>query len=373
MSQDTIGRQAAFVGLLRYCVVTRFTHPELWPSVFRHRSVLSDWFSERLGYRLMVTDSSARLYRMPVAGEVLAPRRTDVFSRRVLVLAVLVAAAAEEGEDITSMQDLSDRVRVLSRHEDAGLAPYDPDRYAERLLFVKAVRILIDAGTLRPLSAAATEAGEGWAQQKDAVGGAYEIRREDLLRMVDPTCLQVALGEPAGHVFSPRYGVMRRLLELPVCLYDDLTEPERVYVTSQRWRLLSWCEEMTGWTPEERAEGIALVVSGENETDLPFPRLRAADFSTLMILDELLRDLGPGESFDNDRIELAAAEVAVRYPKALTVALREPAAMVSAALDTLGALDLLRSAGNFHYLTAVAARFRDPEVIDVTARSATDE
>ncbi|MFD7160930.1 DUF2398 family protein [Kribbella sp. NPDC059898] len=373
MSRDAVGRRRAFVGLLRHCVVTRFTQPELWPAVFRHRSVLTEWFSERLGYRLMITDSAARLYRIPVAGEVAAPLRTDIASRRVLVLAVLVAAAAEDTDDITSMQDLSDRVRVLSRRDDTGLAPYDPDRYAERLLFVKAVRILADAGTLRPLNAAALEAGEGWAQRKDAVGGAYEIRREDLLRMVDPACLQVALGEPAGHVFSPRYGVMRRLLELPVCLYDDLTDHERTYLTGQRRRLLSWCEEMTGWTPEERAEGIALVASDEDETDLPFPRLRAADFTTLMVLDELLREPGPGEPFDGERIELAAAEVAVRYSTALTVALREPAAMVGAAVETLGALDLLRSDGTVYHLTPVAARFRDPAVADVTARFGTDD
>ncbi|TCO15656.1 uncharacterized protein (TIGR02678 family) [Kribbella steppae] len=368
MTLESLGRQRAFIGLLRHPVVTRWAHADLWPLVYRHRAVLSDWFVNRLGYRMVITDSAARLYRLPAGGEVLAPAPIERPSRRVLVLAILAAAAAEDTEDITSTQELSDRVRVLSRQEDAGLAPYQPDRYAERLLFVKALHLLGDMGALRRMSS--TDSGDGWAQQQESVGDVFDVQRELLLQLIDPVSLRTAVDKAFddGQVPTARYGVLRRLLELPVCLYDDLTEAERTYLVSQRRRLLSWCEEMTGWTAEERAEGIALVATEPDDSDLPFPRLRIVDFTTLMVLDVLLREVGTAVLFDADQLERAADEVAIRYPRAKTLQLEAEGATAAAAVETLSALDLLRSDGPGAYrLTPVAARLRDPAVVETTA------
>jgi len=135
VNRDAAERQRAFTTLLRSPVLDRHTHPDAWPLVRAHRAALGEWFAQRLGYRLVVTDSAARLFRLPVDCAVVAPRRFRPPTRRVLVLAVL-AAAAEDAEDITTTQDLSDRVRVLSTHEDVELALYDPDRFAERQLDV---------------------------------------------------------------------------------------------------------------------------------------------------------------------------------------------------------------------------------------------
>jgi hypothetical protein len=365
------GLQQAFVGLLLHPVITRHAYPELWPLVFRYRTTLADWFVNRLGYRLLITDSVARLYRLPADAMVLAPKPVDTPSRRVLILAVLAAAAAEDAEDVTSTQELSDRVRVLTKHEKSGVAPYEPDRYAERLPFVKAVQMLVDLGGLRPMASSAADEGDSWAQQRNSVGGVFEVRRELLLRMIDPLCLSTALDGSGGEPQHPRFGVLRRLLELPVCYFADLSDSERTYLTSQRRRLLSWCEEMTGWTAEERAEGIALVVTEAADTDLPFPRLRAADFTTLMILDELLREIGTDKPFGRDQIELAAGDVADRHPTALTAQIAVDGAMVAAALETLTALDLLRptETDDEFQLTPAAARYRGPAVNEASDRS----
>ncbi|MGH3625413.1 MAG: DUF2398 family protein, partial [Sciscionella sp.] len=289
MSSRTVERQRAFTGLLAHPVLDRRTHPELWPLVRRHAGTLTEWFAARLGYRLVVTDSAARLFRLPLDDVVTAPLRFRPDSRRVLVLAILAAAVAEDAEDVTTTQDLSDRVRALTQHEDVRLAPYDPDRFAERLLFGRAVQVLVSTGAVRPTAGGAQEQREGWAHRRDSLGGAYEVQRELLLRMVDPASLRAALGEGRTDDALPesaaRFGIMRRLLELPVCLYADLTEAETGYLSSQRHRLLAWCAEMTGWVSEQRAEGIALVCSDESDTDLPFPRLRAVDFVTLLVLD----------------------------------------------------------------------------------------
>ncbi|GAA3093394.1 hypothetical protein GCM10010530_18320 [Kribbella aluminosa] len=364
--------QQAFVGLLQCSVVTRDACPQLWPLVFAHRSTLADWFVNRLGYRLLLTESAARLYRLPTDAKVHAPRPTDMPGRRALILAVLTAAAAEDAEDVTSTQELSDRVRVLTDREQTGVTPYDPDRYTERVLFVRGLQVLVDLGGLRPLGVATTDQNDDWARQRNKVGDAFDVRRELLLRMIDPVSLNAALDSAGGQeAESPRFGVLRRLLELPVCYFADLSDDERAYLTNQRRRLLSWCEEMTGWTAEERAEGIALVVTEDKHTDLPFPRLRAADFCTLLILDELLGDIGTGKPFGRDRIELAADDIADRYPTAMTAGTTVQGAMAAGALETLAALDLLRPAetpGEFH-LTPAAARYRGPAVQETTDRS----
>jgi len=203
------------------------------------------------------------------------------------------------------------------------------------------------------------------------------VQRELLLRMVDPVSLRAALTEHDGTEPLPepaaRFGLMRRLVELPVCLYSDLTEPERVYLSSQRHRVLAWCTEMTGWVVEQRAEGLALVASDESDTDLPFPRLRAVDFATLMVLDELLRDEllqdhGENAVIDSGAIARAAAEIRARYPKAMTNELRVDGAVETIAVNMLVALDLLRPATERSgwRMTPAAARYRNPTVLSVT-------
>lgn len=374
MSRDTAERQRAFTGLLAHPVLDRKRHPEMFGLVRnpRHRPVLIEWFATRLGYRLVITDSGARLFRLPLGGEVVAPRRFAATPRRVLVLAILAAACAEDTEDVTTTQDISDRVRALTAHDDVDLAPYDPDRFVERQLFVKAVALLVDAGALRPMTpGGAEEQREGWAHRRDSVGGAYEVERELLLRMVDPAALAAALDERGDELGVPResvarFGLMRRLIELPVCLYEDLTESERAYLTSQRHRILAWCTEMTGWVVEQRAEGLALIAADEADTDLPFPRLRAVDFATLMLLDGLRSRCDEHGELDGEQLELAAAEVRARYPKAMTKELDTDLAMRERAVELLAALDLLRPTRNGWWLSPAAARFRNPKVVAVT-------
>lgn len=372
MNRDPLERRLAFTGLLAHPVLDRHSHPELWLLVHRHRTVLADWFAARLGYRLVLTDQAARLFRLPLGDRVVAPRRFQPPTRRVLVLAILAAAAAEDAEDVTTTQDLSDRVQALSQHQEVRLSRYDPDRFAERLLFVKSVQVLVSVGALRPTGRGDEEQRENWAHRRGDIGGAYEVRRELLLRMVDPAALRAAT-EPGRDEPLPdsaaRFGLMRRLVELPVCLYRDLTEAERVYLGSQRHRLLAWCTEMTGWTAEQRTEGVALIAAEESDTDLPFPRLRAADFAALIVLDTLLRDSAESELVDHETIEQAAVEVRARHPKAMTNDLRVQGRLASTSIELLTALDLLRPAGEpgTWRLMPPAARFRNPTVVSVTA------
>ncbi|MGF7238448.1 MAG: TIGR02678 family protein [Frankia sp.] len=380
-SRDEAELRRAFTSLLTHPVLDRRRHPDLFalvraPSL---RPVLTDWFGSRLGYRLVVADSTARLFRLPLLSSagmtVVAPRRFGAPSRRVLVLALLAASAAEDAADVTTTQDLSDRVRALSAHDEVDLEPYEPDRFAERQVFVKAVDVLVGVGALRPIGRDAEEQREGWAHRRDAVGGGYEVVRDLLLRMVDPVALDAALGarpardEPVADS-TARFGLMRRLIELPVCLFADLTNPERAYLASQRHRILGWCTQMTGWVVEQRAEGLALIATDDSGTDLPFPRPRSVDFVALMILDELRRRSGGDGSLGDEDVDWAATEVRARYPKAMTKELESDLAVRDRAVELLRALDLLRPAtvAGRWWLSPAAARFRDPRVVAVTRR-----
>lgn len=358
-------RRRAFTGLLGTPVVTRAARPVLWSLVRRHQPVLRDWFADRLGYRLAVADDNARLYRPPLDGAVIAPVRARPPSRRILVLALLAAACAEDADDLTTVQDLSDRVRALAARDDAPVSGYDPDRFGERQLFTKAIDLLCELGALHPTGQAGDEMLTGWAHGADAVGGAYRVQREPLLRLAEPESLAAAIGRRTSAPASGdarRFTIMRRLLELPVCLIEDLTAAERAYLTSQRGRLLDWCREMTGWSVEQRREGIALVPPDDTGTDRPFPELKSEHFGTLMVLDALLAS-GPGRSVGRADIERAAADVAARFPKAMTKGFRtDPGLLATAATVLLAELDLLRPVTGGWRVTPPAARFRDPAV-----------
>lgn len=378
MTRDTAERQRAFTGLLAHPVLDRWRYPELFSLVRnpRHRPVLVDWFKSRLNYDLVVTESAARLFRRPIGNDVVMPQRYVAPGRRVLMLAVLGAAVAEDAEDLTTTQELSNRVRVLSQRDDVGLAAYDADRFIDRSQFVKAIGLLVDAGVLRPVDRDDEDRREGWAHHKDAVGGAYEVVRQLLLRLVDPVALSAALGEHGGDLdavlatdATSRYVVMRRLVELPVCLINDLGDAERAYLANQRHRIVAWCGEMTGWVVEQRAEGLALVASEEADTDLPFPRLRAVDFASLMVLEELRNLADEQGRVTDDQLMQAVAEVRFRYPKAMTKELETDLAMRDRAVELLRALDLLRpETDGGWWLSPPSARFRNPSVVSVTAR-----
>jgi uncharacterized protein (TIGR02678 family) len=383
MTGNTAERQRAFTGLLAHPVLDRWRYPELFALVRnpRHRPVLVDWFKSRLNYDLVITESAVRLFRRPIGNDVVAPRRYIAPGRRVLTLAVLGAAVAEDAEDLTTTQELSDRVRALTRRDDVGLAAYDADRFADRSQFVKAVGLLVDAGVLRAVDRDEEDRREGWAHHRDSVGGAYEVVRQLLLRLVDPFALAGALGEhdngiDAGAATDAtcRYVVMRRLVELPVCLIADLGDAERAYLANQRHRIVSWCAEMTGWVVEQRADGLALIASEESDTDLPFPRLRAVDFTSLMVLEELRNLADEQGRVTEDQLLQAVAEVRFRYPKALTKELETDLALRDRAVELLRALDLLRAqTDGGWWLSPAAARFRNPSVVSVTARLDQDE
>ncbi len=366
--------QTAFTTLLRNPVIDRSAHSNVWAIIRRpgQQKILREWFSYRLGYRLIVTKDSVRLHRTPNRAIVTAPRRIALSSRRELVLALLSAVAAESAADRFSTQELSDQVRLLSQQGDVGVTPYDPDQHAERKIFARGLVHLVQAGALRPLTSELD--ADSWATRSSGVGQAFEIRRESLLRLVAQPNLLAATGQiPAveqdcGAVH--RHAVLRRILELPVCYYADLSEGERAYLTQQRHRVVAWCVEMTGWSVEQRREGFALIAETELDTDLPLPGKKAAHYVTTLVLDQLLQEHGCEEKFSGADLLAAVSEVRARHPKAMTKSLDGDQQVADFAHESLCALDLLRidpASGDFQ-LTPAAHRYCGPKITFSAAR-----
>jgi uncharacterized protein (TIGR02678 family) len=84
-----------------------------------------------------------------------------------------------------------------------------------------------------------------------------------------------------------RSRLTRRLLDDPIVYYDELTEPERAYLTSQRAFLLAQIEEATGLIPEIRREGIALVDEDGDLTDLALPEEGTEGHRALLLAEHL--------------------------------------------------------------------------------------
>lgn len=114
---STIGRdsaraeaQQAFVGLLATPLLAARVQPPLFADVLRHRAIIGDWVA-RLGYRLVLTGGVARLHRDPAGpARTAAPPPWNPPARRDLVLLALAAAACEDTDSSTTVQELSDEV-----------------------------------------------------------------------------------------------------------------------------------------------------------------------------------------------------------------------------------------------------------------------
>jgi uncharacterized protein (TIGR02678 family) len=234
---STIGRdsaraqaQEAFVGLLATPLLAARIQPALFAGILRHRALVSDWVA-RLGYRLVITGSVARLHRDPAGpARTAAPPPWDPPARRDLVLLALTAAACEDTDSSTTVQELSDEVRAISA--STRISAYDPDRRPERQAFVRGLGRLGELGIL--IRRTSDEALlRQWEEDGTGVGAGFEVDRDALLQFTDPYTVERALeaSQPAAseddedqtsriHTRSQR--LLRILVEDTALLFADL-------------------------------------------------------------------------------------------------------------------------------------------------------
>lgn len=293
-------QRAARLLLAHPLVIDTAPDPEGFALVRRHGRFLKAWFSAQLGYRLVIEPDFARLVKRPAPGAAPRPAKTrakEPFDGRRYSLLCLAVAALEKVEGQTVLSELASEVALLAASE-AGIAPLDLNRHAERYALADAVRALTDLGVLVRADGdeAAFVAGSG-----DAL---YDVEARRLAQLIaSPVPPSLAEGPEAlavepypdteeGRSLDRRHRLMRRLLEEPVLYFEELDPEEMSYLSSQRHYLLRQIKEAVGLPVEVRREGLCVVDDGSEMSDLAFPAPGTVSHAALLFADFLTA--GPG-------------------------------------------------------------------------------
>ncbi|HZL75697.1 MAG TPA: TIGR02678 family protein [Propionibacteriaceae bacterium] len=267
---------------------------------------LRDWFDRETGWRLLVDAQTARLYKATAS---LAdstypardPRSRAAFGRQRYVLACLALAVLERADHQITLGRLAEQ--ILQASADPELASvgfhFGLERRDEGVDLVAVVRLLLDWGLLRRVS----------GEEEAYLGGTGDVLY-DVDRRVLSSVLSATAGPSLirGSTFEEwltgltaevqpdteelrnralRHRLTRRLLDEPVVYYDELTEPELAYLTSQRPHLTGRITEATGLIAEIRAEGIAMVDPDDELTDVRMPAQGMQSHLTLLLAAHL--------------------------------------------------------------------------------------
>jgi uncharacterized protein (TIGR02678 family) len=286
---------------------------DVFPLVRRHASFLRDWFAEHAGWRLQVEPGLARLRKQPAnledttraasaEGSASAP-----FSRRRYALLCLALAALERAESQITLGRLAER--VLSLAVDPALLAagftFKLDTRDDRAELAAVVRLLLALRVLVKV------AGDELTFVHAHPGGdaLYDVERRALSSLLvarrGPSLVterdhaerlralteEVAPAGEDGRYRAVRHALMRRLLDDPIVYTDDLSAAERGYLTSQRSLLLRRVGEATGFVPEVRAEGVALLDPSGEATDLRMPEEGTYGHATLLLAGHLANAL----------------------------------------------------------------------------------
>ncbi|MGK8467818.1 TIGR02678 family protein [Nocardia cyriacigeorgica] len=272
-------QRAARVVLANHLVTRTYPDRIALPLVRRWATELREDLAELFGYRLEVTETTARVFPVLDRLDASRPARTPadrVFDRRrYAYLALALAALGRAGDQIT-LSELADQVAVYTAQID-GLE-LATERAADRDAFVDAVGWLATRGALTLADGDAS----GWASDPAAGEALYDIDRAVVFALFRPPralqhlhSVHGLLGEPAGtgpastrHAEAARL-VRRALVERPVVYAADL-EPDEVPLLTQD-RIIAEVELFTGLRAERRAEGVALIDTSGRLSDVRFP------------------------------------------------------------------------------------------------------
>lgn len=274
-------QRAARVILANHLVTRTYPDRIALPLIRRWATELREDLAELFGYRLEVTETTARVFPVIDRLDSGKPARAGterVFDRRrYAYLALALAALGRAGDQIT-LSELADQVAAYTGRVD-GLE-LAPDRAADRDAFVDAVGWLAHRGAL---TLADGDAG-GWAADPEAGEALYDIDRPVVFALFRPPRALQHLHSVRGLLTedAPAHGpgtnaqaadaarrVRRSLVERPVVYTEDLAYHERPLLLQDR--VIAEVELFTGLRAERRAEGIALIDVSGRLSDVRFP------------------------------------------------------------------------------------------------------
>jgi uncharacterized protein (TIGR02678 family) len=336
--------------------------------VRRHAEYLREWFAHQTGWRLHIERGFARLYKTP--GQTSdATRGAPGFDRERYALLCLVCAALERSEVQITLQQLGERLLDLAAGpelRDLGFF-FTLESQSHRRALVHVCRFLIGQGVLARVE------GDEETYVNRAGDVLYDINRRVLAVLPGSPrgASLIAAGEQAGHGLEAilaalteeyvpdtedgrrtalRHRLSRQLLDDPVVYQEDLSEPERQYLASQRGPLTSRLGRDTGLTAELRAEGMALVDPDGELSDRQLPEVGTQGHATLLLAEHLARAARTEPQRLHSMVELAtfirrAADEHARYWRRDA---REAGAEAELAVQAIEALEALRLVQHSH-------------------------
>ena len=319
-----------------------------WESVLRHE------FAQKLGYRLDVSRTAARLLRRPASltaarGAQLATGRH--LSRWAYVYLCLTLAALEQPGHQVLASELLTRITQLARG-DARLQ-LDTTEYVQRRAFRDAVRYLELIGVLivrdGDVDQLVSEGQVLWDIDRDAAAMCM-VASPSVLRSV--SVVEDFIAEPTpsdsdGRSRRARHLLNRRMIDQPLVVLADLTPDETDLAWRNRRREADNITRLTGCEVELRREGVALIDSPRQPIGAtPFPGSTAVSHAALLWLTALLElpvDQGNQASDDEDTgdVRLVVTHTAEAADEAWTAMLDQYSSRLS--LDAREQPDKFRS------------------------------
>lgn len=272
--------------------------------VLRWETVLRNEFGQKLGYRLDVSRSAARLLRRPAATTdtrgAYIERNARYLGRWGYVYLCLTLAALEQPGHQVVASELLGRITNLARGD--GRLALDTTEYSQRRAFRDAVRYLEQVGVLAvrdgDVESLLQEGEVLWDVDRDAAAMCM-VATPSILRSVSSVEDFVAEPLPSGieaRRRRARHLLNRRMLDQPVVVAADLDGDELELAWRNRRREADNISRLTGCEIELRREGIALIEHPVHPMGRSrFPGSDNVSHAALLWLTELLHRAEPPE------------------------------------------------------------------------------
>lgn len=295
LDRDSYQRAARLI-LSHHLVTTRYPDRAALPLLRRWATELREDLLELFGYRLEVTETTARLFtvadRLDPGGGARSVTDRPFDRRRYAYLALALAALGRAGGQIT-LSELAEQVA-----SEAGQVPgveLAPERATDRDAFVDAVAWLAARGAI---ALADGDAG-GWVSDPERGEALYDIDRPVVAALFRPPRALQHLNSVRGLLAAGdrRDGdrsvgtaevarrVRRALVQRPVVYAEELDDEARLQLALPR--TTAGIELLTGLVAERRAEGVALVDSSGRMSDLRFPGVGTVPQVALLLAGEI--------------------------------------------------------------------------------------
>jgi uncharacterized protein (TIGR02678 family) len=275
--------------------------------ILKWEEVLRNEFGQKLGYRLDISRSAARLMRRPASLTALRGARLangrDLSRWGYVYLCLALAALEHPGHQVLASELLT-RISQIARGDER--LRLDSTEYVQRRAFRDAVRYLEGVGVLRVCDGDVESLlGDGqvlWDIDRDAAA-MFMIASPSILRSVSAVADFIAEPTPTdsdGRSRRARHLLNRRMLDQPLVLLSDLTEDEAELAWRNRRREADNISRLTGCEIELRREGIALIDHADRPVSgMQFPGSSAVAHAALLWLTALLDLNRPAPTTDD--------------------------------------------------------------------------